>query len=155
MHNHEPDEYVCPFCLFVSGKESPYNKLSDIVYQDESVLAFISPKWWVNNPGNVILIPKKHIEHIYDIDDSSLAKIYGVGKKIAIAMKSSYGCDGILFRQHNEPDGNQEIWHFHLHVFPRWKEDQFYQNSDAYRIVDEAERSPYAEKLRSTLTLPR
>ncbi len=151
MYNHEPAGYVCPFCLFIEGNESDYNKLSDIVYQDESVLAYISPKWWINNPGNVIIIPKKHVEHIYDIDDSTLAKVYATGKKIALAMKAAYGCDGTLFRQHNEPAGNQEIWHFHLHVFPRWKEDGFYENHDQYRIVHETERLPYAEKLRSVL----
>lgn len=149
MHNHGPNGYECPFCLFIQGKESDYNKLSDIVYQDESVFAYISPKWWVNNPGNAIVIPKKHVEHIYDIDDTTLARVYAAGKKIALAMKSTYGCDGTLFRQHNEPAGNQEIWHFHLHIFPRWTGDNFYQNHDQYRTVNGTERLPYAEKLRS------
>ncbi len=151
MYNHEPNGYVCPFCLFVQGNESDYNKLSDIVYQDESVFAFISPRWWVNNPGNVIVIPKKHIEHIYDIDDATLAKVYGAGKKISLAMRNAYGCNGMSFRQHNELAGNQEIWHFHLHLFPRWKEDHFYQNHENHRYVTASERSPFAERLRSAI----
>ncbi|MDD5438510.1 MAG: HIT domain-containing protein [Patescibacteria group bacterium] len=151
MYNHEPKGYVCPFCRFVEGHESDYNKITDIIYQDESTFAYISPKWWINNPGNVIIIPKTHVEHIYDIGDELLAKIYCTGKKIAIAMKKSYGCDGTLFRQHNEPSGNQEMYHFHLHLFPRWEEDRFYQNLENCRYVTASERLPFAEKLRLAL----
>ncbi len=152
MYNHEPDGYICPFCLFISGQESVYNKRSDIVFENASVIAFISPRWWVNNPGNVLVIPRKHIEHIYDIDPTTLAEVNVTGKAIAVAMKDAYKCDGTLFRQHNEPGGSQEVWHFHLHVFPRYTNDEFYQNHDRYRTVNEAERLPYAEKLRSSLT---
>jgi diadenosine tetraphosphate (Ap4A) HIT family hydrolase len=40
-----------------------------------------------------------------------------------IAMRHTYGCDGISTRQHNEPAGYQDVWHFHLHVFPRYHGD--------------------------------
>lgn len=151
MHNHEPAGYKCPMCLLASGEGSEYNKLDDVVYQDERILAYIAPKWWVNNPGNVIVVPKEHIENIYDIDSVTLSEVYALGKRIAIAMKTSYGCDGVSFRQHNEPAGNQNVWHFHLHVFPRWEGDDLYQNHDKKRWVTEEEKKPYAEKLRAAL----
>jgi histidine triad (HIT) family protein len=154
MYNHEPAGYACPLCRFVEGHESDFNKIIDIVFQDETTLAYVSPKWWINNPGNVIIIPKKHVEHIYDVEDELLASIYKTGKSIAIAMKKTYGCDGTSFRQHNEPAGNQEIYHFHLHLFPRWKTDHFYQNFENYRYVNEQDRQSYAEKLRSNLKEP-
>ncbi len=63
MFNHAPNDYACPFCLFVQGGESKYNSQHDIVYQDELVTAFVSPRWWPNNPGNVIIVPHRHYEY--------------------------------------------------------------------------------------------
>ena len=65
------------------------------------------------------------------------------------AMKETYGCDGTSLRQHNEPAGNQVIFHFHLHVFPRWEGDNLYANHENNRSVSVDERAPYAEKLRA------
>lgn len=113
-----------------------------------NVVAYMSPKWWVNNPGNVMVIPRKHVENIYDIEDELLSRVQIVGKKIALAIKEAYGCDGVSFRQHNEPAGNQGVWHFHLHVFPRWEDDDLYKNHDNKRFVEEGERKEYSNKLR-------
>ena len=148
MYNHEPKDYQCSFCLFVQGHETEYNRKSDIVYEDEQAIAFISPKWWDKNPGNVIIIPKKHFENIYDIPDSLLAYVAILGKKLAIAIKIAYHCDGTSLRQHNEPAGEQDMWHYHLHVFPRYINDNLYQNHDHKRFVAAEERLPFAEKLR-------
>lgn len=148
MYNHEPKNYECSLCGVAKGEETGLNKRSDIVYEDDRVVAYISPKWWVNNPGNVMVIPKQHVENIYDISPELLGEIYKIGKEVAVGMKETYGCEGVSFRQHNEPAGNQELWHFHLHVFPRWKEDELYVNHKNTRWVDAGERVPYAEKLK-------
>ena len=148
MYNHEPTEYQCPFCLFAKGGENEYNKQADVIYDDEAFLAFISPKWWPNNPGNVIVIPRTHIENVYDMPDDLLGKMSVIGKKIAVAMKQNYGCDGISFRQHNEPAGGQDIWHFHFHVLPRWKDDELYVNHAHSRFVSPEERKPYVDRLK-------
>jgi histidine triad (HIT) family protein len=149
MYNHEPKDYDCQLCRVAQGGETEHNKRSDIVFEDDFVIAYISPKWWINNPGNVMVISKEHVENVYDISPELLGKIYSVGKRVALALKESYKCDGVSFRQHNEPAGNQEIWHFHLHVFPRWEDDNLYTNHENTRYVSVAERLPYAEKLRT------
>lgn len=151
MFNHEPDGYVCPLCIFAKGGGTELNKREDIVFQNETVSAFISPKWWIHNPGNVMIIPKVHIENIYDIPDDLLAEIQILGKKIASGLKETYKCDGVSFRQHNEPAGGQDVWHFHLHVFPRWSDDNLYVNHEQSRYVSTEERAPYAQKLRDYL----
>jgi histidine triad (HIT) family protein len=151
MFNHQPLDYICPICNLVNGKESEFNKLSDIVFENERILAFISPKWWPNNPGNVMVVPKPHFENIYDIPDELLGELNIVAKKIAVAMRTEYKCDGISTRQHNEPSGNQDLWHFHLHVFPRWKNDNLYLNNDKSEFIDSIIREPYAKKLKSCL----
>ena len=74
MFNHAPKDYACPFCLLVQGGESKYNSQQDIVYQDELVTAFVSPRWWPNNPGNVIIVPNRHHENIYDLLSESACR---------------------------------------------------------------------------------
>lgn len=148
MHTHAPSDYICPFCELVKGKSGEYQNNKCIVYEDKFVLAFVSPKWWVNNPGNVLVIPKKHFENIYDIPENLLAKVSIVSKKIALAMKETYPCDGVSTRQHNEPHGGQDVWHFHIHVFPRYKDDNLYQNHDKKQFVGLKGRLIYVKKLR-------
>ena len=149
MHNHEPQDYDCPLCALSSGRDTAYNKSSDIVFEDNHIIIFVSPKWWAKNPGNVMVIPKQHVENLYDISDELLAKIQVGGKNAARAIKETYQCDGTSLRQHNEPDGGQDVWHFHLHVFPRWKDDELYINHKNKRFVETDERAEYAKKLRN------
>jgi histidine triad (HIT) family protein len=152
MHRHEPDGYVCPLCRLVAGEETERNRLDDVVLDDEDVLAFVSPKWWPNNPGHVIVISKAHVENLYDMPTELLASVYGAAREIAIALRAAYGCEGTSTRQHNEPAGNQDVWHFHVHVFPRWAGDDLYLSHGRSRWPEPAERTPYAEKLRAVLS---
>ena len=153
MFNHQPPDYTCPFCNLLAGKENEYDRTEDIVFQNKFVTASIAPKWWINNPGNVLVIPNTHYENIYDIPDDILGEVYAVVKKVAVAIRIAYeGCEGTSTRQHNEPAGNQAIWHFHAHVFPRYPDDNLYQNHNQKRFVSPEERRPYAEKLRAFLS---
>lgn len=151
MFSHEPKNYHCPFCNFLAGEVTDYNGPADIVYKDESVTAFIAPTGWFNNMGHVLVIPNSHHENIYDIPDKEIAEVYKVVKKIAIAIRSTYGCEGISTRQHNEPAGDQDLWHFHVHVYPRYEGDDLYLNHDNRGFVDAETRAPYAKKLRAYL----
>ena len=146
--NHEPDNYNCPFCALLGGYEDEYATLNDIVYQNEYVTAKISPKCWVNKPGNVLVIPNKHYENIYDIPEDVIGEVYKVVKKVATAIRSTYDCDGTSTRQHNEPAGDQDVWHLHVHVFPRYSDDDLYLNHKSGRFVTTDERAPYALRLR-------
>ncbi|HMQ96275.1 MAG TPA: HIT family protein [Candidatus Saccharibacteria bacterium] len=152
MLYHEPKDYLCPFCSWLAGNETEYKRHSDIVLQDSHITAFISPKWWPNNPGNVIIIPNAHTENIYSIDNDSISRIAIATKQIAQAMRETYeGCTGISTRQHNEPDGNQAVWHFHSHVLPRYPEDNLYQNHANSHFAPPADRALYATLLRQHL----
>ena len=148
MLSHAPPNYACPFCRFTRGEVLLRNAPEDVVYADDALLAFISPRTWPNNAGNVLIIPRAHHENLYTMPDELLASVIVMAKRIAIAMKTAYGCDGTSLRQHNEPGGNQDVWHFHLHVFPRWEGDRLYQRTDEARDVDAEERQMYAARLR-------
>lgn len=155
MISHQPEKYVCPFCDWLAGNETEYKQNTDIVYRTKDVTAFVAPKWWVNNPGHVIVIPNKHEENLYTISDRSLHNVYSVVKEVAVAIRETYECTGTSTRQHNEPDGNQDVWHFHVHVYPRYQADDLYKNHDVKKFVGPKERKVYADRLRQYFaTLP-
>lgn len=149
MYNHAPDDYICPFCLVVRHVENEHvlTKSADIVWQDDAVTAFIGSHQWPNNRGHVIVIPNQHFENIYELPLNLAAKIHELVRAVALTMKAAYGCTGVSTRQHNEPAGNQDVWHYHVHVFPRYPNDQLYTTERA-RMAP-GERAAYADKLRA------
>ena len=128
MYNHAPKNYKCPLCILAKRQDTGITNADDIIYQDKLITAFIAGKWWLTNPGHVIIIPNTHFENLYDIDEKYLDAAHNFAQKVAIAFKKVYKSDGTSVRQHNEPAGNQDVFHFHLHVFPRYKDDRLYQN---------------------------
>ena len=122
--SHEPDGYACPFCAMLDAQSrvvDPY-----LVYEDELVFSVIGLHWWTHNPGHALIIPKEHIETLYDMPGRYSDRIHRFSRFLALAMKAVYACDGVSTRQHNEPAGNQSVWHYHLHVLPRFKGDNLY-----------------------------
>jgi histidine triad (HIT) family protein len=150
MYNHAPKNYICPICLGVKGIENKDTLItrSDIVYKNEFVTAFISSFFIGNNHGHVIIVPNEHIENIYDLSNELSYKIQDAAKMIALALKETYKCDGISTAQHNEPAGDQHVFHYHFHVFPRYENDNLYGNMLNKRSTTPEERLEYAEKLR-------
>lgn len=149
MYIHAPEGYICPFCLIVDGIENDhlYTKQDDVFYQDDLVTAFIASGWWKNNKGHAIIIPNKHIENLYVLPSEFSYRIHDLEKEIALAFKELYECDGVSSRQHNEPFGNQDVWHYHLHVFPRYANDNLYGTERETSMPEE--RIEYAMKLRN------
>ena len=148
MYNHAPSEYICPYCLFVQGKENDQIPLeqTDIVFRTADLTAFIATRNWINNKGHVLIIPNEHFENIFDLPSALSEQLHTLTKNIALAMKAEYQCDGITIRQHNEPAGDQHIWHYHLHVIPRYKDDDFHNSQRA--PFEASERVEYAQKLK-------
>ena len=151
MYNHAPEGYVCPFCLIIQGVENEYvySVQNDIIYRDETVTAFISSHQWPNNHGNVLIVPNAHFENIYDLPVRYAGDLHRVARMVAIAMKALYLCDGVSTRQHNEPAGNQDVWHYHLHVTPRYKADRLYISLRVFMPI--AQRAKHAKMFRDYL----
>lgn len=146
MYNHEPENYMCPFCIYVSDP-----KYKNMVYHDDYISAFISSAMWPKNPGIVIIVPNKHIENIYDMPDGLLAEIHILAKKVALAMKTGYRCHGVSTRQHNEPAGNQEVMHYHFQVIPRYNDDNLYINHKKKSDIPDKERLRLANIIKEHL----
>ena len=106
----------CIFCKIIAG-EIP----SATVYEDDDVKAILDV-----NPaarGHVIVLPKKHAADVYSLPDEDLSKAICVAKKIAIAIKEAYGCDGVNIIQNNGEAAGQTVFHLHIHVIPRFEGD--------------------------------
>jgi histidine triad (HIT) family protein len=152
MYNHAPDDYVCPLCQIARGELTlKGDSEPDVIYRDNTITALVAGKWWRSNPGHVVIIPNAHIENLYDMPLDIGHAIFDYSKTIALAFKATYDCDGTSTRQHNEPAGNQDAFHFHLHVFPRYNDDNLYLNQDNNYWPSADEKRPYAEKLRAYL----
>jgi histidine triad (HIT) family protein len=131
-----------------------YSRQSDVVLRTQHASAFVSARWWPGNEGHVLVVPNEHVENLYDLEPPRLGHVHEAVRRVAIAIRETYACEGVSTRQHNEPASHQEVWHFHCHVFPRSAGDGLYERSNEYRWTTPEERAPYAERLRSWLGDP-
>jgi histidine triad (HIT) family protein len=153
-YSHIPDDYRCPFCDLIQRTENlrDYSRLNDIVYQDAWVTALIASHQYPRNAPNIIIVPNTHYENIFDLPPDLAADIQRAAQKIAFALKQAYHCDGISTRQHSEPSGSQDVWHYHLHVTPRFRDDRFYHTIYEKALMPEQERASHAQRVRDALT---
>jgi histidine triad (HIT) family protein len=151
VFNHEPAGYACPFCQLVAGRDDDdgINTQDDIVRRSGLATAIVSPRWWPNNHGHVLVVPDGHHENLYDLPAQYGHAVHDLVREIAVAIRHTYGCDGTSVRQHNEPAGNQDAWHYHVHVFPRYAGDDLYRSRPYPEFVSAPRRRPYADKLRA------
>lgn len=110
---------TCVFCELVTSKRP-----ISVICETSEVLAFmdIQPV----NPGHVLVIPKRHAPYLADLDPTLTGQIFAMGMRVAAALrKCGVRCQGVnLFLADGEAAG-QEIFHAHLHVFPRFAGDGF------------------------------
>jgi histidine triad (HIT) family protein len=133
-------------------EKGPLFSPEDLIYSGEKVYAMISAYQWPNNPGNVVVVPNDHYENIYELPDEIAARIQAAAKWVALAMKAAWNCDGVSTRQHNEPAGNQDTWHYHLHVTPRYLSDDLYKTYlEGKALMPAEQRADYALDLRQAL----
>ena len=151
MHNHEPKRYKCPFCQIIEGAHDSMED-SDVIYQDADVTAFLSKSRWEKNPFDVLIVPNRHIENLYDLPDELAPALQKATREVAIVLKDLTRCKGVSTRQHNEPAGDQDVWHYHIHVTPRYEGDRFYE--DQKIPFPESERMAVAERLRECFKEP-
>jgi histidine triad (HIT) family protein len=88
------------------------------VYEDGQTLAFMDVMPQAD--GHTLVVPKSAAENIFDIDPESAAAVMRTAKKIARAVQQAFRPDGITLMQFNGPAAGQTVFHFHLHVLPRY-----------------------------------
>jgi histidine triad (HIT) family protein len=128
----------CIFCKIINRQVPGY-----IIYENEEVIVFVSRH---NDP---LVVPKKHIKDIYDLDTEAGSQIMAELIKTAKAVKKGLGCEGVYITQANEPAAGQDVFHIHFHVYPRWKDEVRNQ----VKIVGDEERQVTMEKVRAAYAL--
>ena len=132
----------CVFCEIVAG-ESP----ASVVYADDLALAImtIGPV----NPGHVLVLPKRHAAYLADLDEETGGHLFKVTMRVAEAIRQSgVLCEGInLFLADGEA-AFQEVFHVHLHVFPRFPGDPFRLDADWSAKPSRAELDHIAAQIR-------
>ena len=107
----------CIFCKIANG-EIPAATL----YEDENfrVILDLGPA----SKGHALILPKSHAANIYELSDEMAAKAMILAKKMATAMTAELKCDGFNIVQNNGECAGQTVFHFHIHLIPRYKGDQ-------------------------------
>lgn len=125
----------CVFCKIIKGDIPSYT-----IYEDSEFKAFldISPA----SKGHTILIPKLHVENLYELPDNLAEKIIIVAKKIAKGLKKELDYDGLNLLQNNGEVAGQSVFHFHMHLIPRYKDDKV-----VIKFVEEKDESLSLEEL--------
>ncbi|MBO5238310.1 MAG: HIT family protein [Lachnospiraceae bacterium] len=109
-------EKDCIFCKIANG-EIP----SATIYEnsDFRVILDVAPA----NRGHALIIPREHFKDIFDIDALTAGKLFSLATEVARAMKSVLHCDGMNIVQNNGIVAGQTVFHFHLHLIPRYEND--------------------------------
>lgn len=105
----------CIFCKIIAG-EIP----SNTIYEDDDfkVILDVSPA----SKGHALILPKNHVADIFSIDEELAAKAMKLAKKLATHMKDVLHCDGFNILQNNGEVAGQTVFHFHMHLIPRYKD---------------------------------
>ena len=108
-------EEGCIFCKLANG-DIPTNK----IYEDEdfTIILDASPA----SRGHALILPKDHAANLFELPESAAAKVLVLAKKAAAHMKEVLKCDGLHLVQNNGEAAGQTVFHFHMHLIPRYKE---------------------------------
>lgn len=105
----------CIFCKIARNEGDCY-----CIYENGTIKAFLDINPWTE--GHTLVIPKIHYKDIFDIPEKELKEIITVVKKLSVIYKKVFGCD-INIIQSSGKNAQQDVFHFHIHVIPRYEFD--------------------------------
>lgn len=109
-------DHNCIFCKIANGEI-----LAKTLYEDEEfrVILDLAPA----TKGHALILPKSHYKNLYELPDETAAKVMKLAKKMATTMTEKLGCDGFNIVQNNNEVAGQTVFHFHMHLIPRYEND--------------------------------
>lgn len=133
----------CIFCK-IAGGAIP----STTLYEDDQfrVILDLGPA----SRGHALILPKQHYADVCSLDEVIAAKVLPLGAKIGSAMKKSLGCSGFNLVQNNGEAAGQTVFHFHMHVIPRYDDGPSIVSWVSGEVSPE-ELSEVAEKIKNCL----
>jgi len=117
----------CIFCKIIAG-EIPSHK----VYEDDLFLAIMDV--FPTTCGHVLILPKKHAQDILDLPVDTAAAILPLAQKLAGQIYAAFHPDGLNMIQNNGPAAGQSVFHYHMHLIPRWESDGAVKQSKPIKI---------------------
>ena len=132
----------CIFCKLANGV-IPTNSL----YEDDVVKVIFDAG--PASSGHVLILPKEHFDNVYALDDDTAAHVFQVAVKVAKALKEGLNLEGLNIVQNNGEIAAQTVFHFHMHIIPRYKGDTVNVGWKPGEVTDEE-----IEKIKS-LVCPR
>jgi histidine triad (HIT) family protein len=106
----------CIFCKIVAG-DLP----SERVQEDEHTVAFMDINPWTR--GHALVIPRNHSPNLYEVAEDDLRHTSSAARRLALRMRERLRCDGVNLLNASEPAAWQTVFHFHMHVIPRYQDD--------------------------------
>jgi histidine triad (HIT) family protein len=118
----------CVFCRILRGALTP----EAVAFRDSQTAVFPSLHQQPRNRGHMLVVPTRHVAQIYEIDGDLAGPLMTTLARVAAAVKTVCGADGVSIRQNNEQHGDQDVFHVHFHVIPRFAGDGFTSGSDRF-----------------------
>ncbi len=106
----------CIFCKLANG-EIP----TRTIYEDKDFRVILD-----NAPatkGHALILPKEHYANLYELPEDVAAQVFVLAKRLMADMTKKLGCDGFNLVQNNGETAGQTVFHFHMHLIPRYKDD--------------------------------
>ena len=131
----------CIFCKIIAG-EIP----SNTIYEDDEfkVILDLAPA----AKGHALILPKSHYADVYEIDEEVAGKAMKLAKKLVMHMTEVLGCDGFNILQNNHEVEGQTVFHFHMHLIPRYKDAK---NNDILKWSEETFSAEEMAEIRDAL----
>ena len=106
----------CIFCKIANG-EIP----STTIYEDDDFKIFfdIAPA----SKGHCLIVPKNHYDDVFDIEENTAGKLFALAAKTARSLKKELDLEGMNIVQNNGTIAGQTVFHFHMHLIPRYVGD--------------------------------
>ena len=137
-------EEKCIFCKIANGEIPSFTLYEDDMFR---VIFDLSPA----AKGHALILPKEHFRNLFELDDEYAAALMPLAKKVATALSLELKCDGFNLLQNNEEIAGQTVFHFHIHLIPRYKDDTF-SFSTSHGKIDENEATKLAAKIIKALS---
>jgi histidine triad (HIT) family protein len=128
---------TCIFCQIVAGDAD-----ATLLYEDDTLIDFLD----INpvTPGHTLVVPRAHMQALSDVDPRTGAHMFNVAQRMAKALRASgLRCEGVNLFYADGEAAFQEVFHAHLHVFPRYE-------GDGFRLVADWETQPSRPELETT-----
>ena len=134
----------CIFCKIKDGEIPSYK-----VYEDEHVLAFLDITQ--GTKGHTLVIPKKHFANVYELDEETIYHVFKVVPKLANAIKDAFDPIGLNIINNNDKP-LQSVFHFHIHLIPRYEDDGMKLSTvNNYGVYDHAHFESLVQQIKDAM----